>query len=201
MYKIIEQPKRKSEHQEESRPVKQSRSMTTGLSAISITPEDSVSPASPASPASPIEVDQDMNAEFKPIETWARVKELVLTSNEYTARDKKEIIGQSKTFEGLPVIKELAAAAEGQKKEILQGIYEQASQQLTLYYLVGAHGWETAVATVKSSEAVSLGIPEPVFKPASNIIYVKPNSYTAKDSQSGSNYSKKGKGRRAYKKH
>lgn len=32
---------------------------------------------------------------------------------------------------------------------------------------------ETAVNTVKSSEAASLGIPEPIFKPAASIVYVK----------------------------
>ena len=147
MFGLIEQSKRKSEQQEDIRPVKHSKSVTTGISEISITPEDSASPSSsPASPDTPIEIDQEMGTEFKPDETWARVKELVITSKEYTARDKKEILGQSKTFEGLSIIRELAASAEGAKKEVLEGIYTQASQQLTLYYLVGAHGWETAVA-------------------------------------------------------
>lgn len=191
MYQLIDREKRKSTQHQEERTVKHARSFTSGFSALTVTPETS------DTQSTPIVIDSTMT-EFQPAETWCRVKELLLTSKEYTSRDKKEIMAQWATFEGLTVLREIASTQEGTKKEALVNMYNQGAKQLTLYYLVGTHGWETAVNTVKSSEATALGIPEPVFKPAANIIYVKSNAYAPRSTQPSSSYSKRGKGRRAY---
>ena len=133
MYSLIDSTKRKtSDTADEPKTVKQARSVTSGLASISITPEDSVTPTSP--PNSPIEIDVEMDTEFKPAATWKKVKELIITSSEFTARDKKEILAQSSTFENMEILKDLASANEGGKKEALVNIYNQASKQLTLYY-------------------------------------------------------------------
>ena len=138
--------------------------------------------------------------EFQPAATWAKVQELIITSKEFTSRDKKEILAQSATFEGLVLLKQIAGAEETPvKKATLNNMYNQASKQLALYYLVGMYGWSTAVNTIKSDETSSLGVPQPIFKPANNVIYVKSNN--APNYAHSSNSNAKKKGRQSYKKH
>lgn len=187
----------------EDHTTKQPRPSVSALSST-LTPVDSSATNSPAQvrPDSPIQIDEVMATpvEFQPAATWAKVQELIITSKEFTSRDKKEILAQSATFEGLVLLKQIASAEETPaKKATLNNMYNQASKQLALYYLVGMYGWGTAVNTIKSDETSSLGVPQPIFKPANNVIYVKSNN--APNYAHSSNSNAKKKGRQSYKKH
>lgn len=201
MFGLLESTyKRKIDIEASSSTSKQSRPATTASATFPVTPLDSSATNSPAPRASsPIEIDEAeitmaTPAEFQPVPTWNKVKELLITSTEFTSRDKKEILAQSATFEGLTVLKELAAVEkEEAKKLVITNMYSQAAKQLALYYLVGTYGWTTAINTLKSDESSSLGVPQPVYKPSSNIIYVKSNGHSSNHAYSNTHSKKKGR--------
>ena len=99
MFGLLESTyKRKIDTEATSTTSKQARPATAVSTTFSVTPLDSSATNSPAPRASsPIEVDEveDTMAtpvEFQPAPTWNKVKELLITSTEYTSRDKKEIL-------------------------------------------------------------------------------------------------------------
>ena len=64
MYSLIDSAERKNTPTSDTRTIKQVRSVTTGLSSITISPEES---SSPVSPDTPIDIDIRMDSnEFKP---------------------------------------------------------------------------------------------------------------------------------------
>lgn len=153
--------------------------------------------------------DQDIDmaaAAFDHNGTWARIKQLAITSKHYTARDKNEIMAQEPTFDALDDLVTMSQACntDGQhaeRKARLERLISNAQSQLKLYYLVGSEGWATAVTTIKSSEAARLGVPEPVHIAKPTVVYVNPrNSYNNQQSFGYSNKKKSNYGRRPFKK-
>lgn len=133
---------------------------------------------------------------FKHNETWTRIKQLAITSKHYTARDKNEILAQEPTFAAIDDFEQFAATCnDPAKKARYDHVVLNAKAQLKLYYLVGTEGWGTALATIKSEEAVRLGIPEPKHVTKPQIIYVNQQRYQSNNTY---NASKKSYGRRAY---
>ena len=149
------------------------------------------------------EEDITMAVAFDHNATWARIKQLTITSKHYTARDKNEILAQEPTFDSLDDLIAIAAALNNNdiaRKARIEKLVSNANQQLKLYYLVGSEGWATAVSTVKSDEASRLGVPEPKHKAKPNIIYVNQKSNYQQQSSYGYNKKKSSYGRRSYKK-
>ena len=143
-----------------------------------------------------------MAAAFDHNGTWARIKQLVVTSKHFTARDKNEIIAQEPTFDALDDLVTIAQAMgnnDAVRKARMEKMINNAQQQLKLYYLVGSEGWATAVATIKSNEATRLGVPEPKHIAKPSIVYVNPRSSFNQQSY-GYNKKKNNYGRRSYKK-
>jgi len=205
MYNIISdnQKRKKNEEEEDLPKLKVSKSSVAIASIVAAdTPGDSSEIDSPDKKNnhdsdSDESMITDASDDFQPAEAWNKVRELMLSSTEYTTRDRKEILAQSATFEGLAVLKKLSAKTgiDGDDQRALQAMYTKGKKQLTLYYLVGMYGWSTALHTMKSEETSSLGMPAPILKPASNIIYVKQNHSNLRNYQAP-----KKKGRPSYRK-
>lgn len=107
--------------------------------------------------------DKEINAAL----AWKEIQVMLTTSKHYTARDRNEILAQSEWFSNVdrldklqgPWANKMAAAAR---------------KQLTLYYMVGAYGWDIALRTLKATKSEAIGIPAPVQ--AQSMSYVQPFS-------------------------
>lgn len=134
--------------------------------------------------------------------TWARIKQLTITSKHFTARDKNEILAQEPTFDSLDDLTAIAQALQNDaaRKARIERLISNACQQLKLYYLVGSEGWATAVSTIKSNEAARLGVPEPKHIAKPSIVYVNQRSNYNQQSSFGYNKKKPTYGRHSYKK-
>ena len=121
-------------------------------------------------------------ANFNHNETWNRIKQLTVTSKHFTARDKNELIAQDPTFTALDDLIAFSATlnanqpADLAKKNRIDHMITNATNQLKLYYFVGTEGWTTAIATIKSTEAARLGLPEPTRDNKPQIIHVHPKT-------------------------
>ena len=116
-----------------------------------------------------MEVDKNKGTEkwgdVNVVKVWKKVEGFLVTSNHYTHRDKQEIQGQASTFSNLPTLIELIDKEQVPTKSALRDVVNGAVRQLSLYYYVGSHGWETAIRTMKSGEEEDLGLAEAKLLP------------------------------------
>ena len=91
---------------------------------------------------------------------------LMLTSSHYTPRDKREILAQVPSFEAIPDMID-AIDDQNKAKQRVRNAAIAAKKQLVLYYMVGKHGWQTALNTLNKSVDRNFGMPDakPVVKP------------------------------------
>lgn len=101
--------------------------------------------------------DKEIDAEL----AWAEIQAMLITSNYYTARDKNEIHSQSEWFNNVANLEELKDSL-GQTLPWAEGCAAAARKQLTLYYMVGSYGWDTALRSVKAIKSAAIGMPAPV---------------------------------------
>ena len=109
----------------------------------------------------------DLHQEVKDIPgILAELHTLLLTSSHYTPRDKREILAQIPVFEAIPDM----INAVDDKTNPMQKVRNAAiasKKQLVLYYMVGKHGWQTALNTLSKTMDRNFGVPnaEPVINP------------------------------------
>lgn len=94
------------------------------------------------------------------------INSLMLTSSHYTPRDKREILAQVPMFEAIP---DMIGAIDNKNnpKQRVRNAAIAAKKQLVLYYMVGKHGWQTALNTLSKTLDKNFGMPnaEPVVNP------------------------------------
>ncbi len=132
---------------------------------------------------------------------YADIENLMLTSKHYTSRDKQEIIAQKKIWLAVPGLMTITKDNAPDRVYVEAGIA--AKKQMVLYAMVGRHGWDVALRTLKGNEGSSMGLPEPILVPVTYIkaekTYSKPyNGMTYKQdygAMRGQSFSFRGRGR------
>ncbi len=170
MQAIVESEKRILINPKESQ-AKRSASFTSGLHNLQI----STNTTEGAIPED-IEVDNpeiiqmaDPNANLNTAECYLKIERLLATSKHYTPRDKQEITAQRPIWNGINAMIS-AKTNDGTAHEVLVASGVAAKKQMVLYALVGEYGWDTAIRTIKNTEATAIGLPAPVM---SNVTIVK----------------------------